>query len=351
MDVNNYLVDKDNSILEVMKRIEKGEKGIAFICDQEKLLASVTDGDIRRYLIRGGDLRDRIADCAIKNPYFLYKEEEYKAEDLMKEKQITAVPILDKNNKIVSIRFLQKKAKKKLELPLVIMAGGKGTRLKPYSDILPKPLMPIGETTITEHIIERFHQYQCTKVYMIINYRKNLIKAYFKDNIYENAIHFIEEEEFLGTGGGLRLLLNENIENTFFMSNCDILIDADYADIYEHHKKSNNIITMVCAKRQIVIPYGNVEIGVVNQVIGLKEKPSYLCNINTGMYVIERKFLEKIPLNSFVHITDIIRECIKNGEKVGIYNIDDNRWLDMGQMDELKKMKRKLEYYENRLFC
>ena len=126
-------------------------------------------------------------------------------------------------------------------MEVVILAGGKGTRLKPYTDILPKPLIPIGDQTITEHILDHFERYGCNRVLMIVNYMKNFIKSYFTDHDDKKDICFIEEKEFLGTGGGIRLL-KEQIHETFFLTNCDILIDADYSEILSYHKKVKTLL-------------------------------------------------------------------------------------------------------------
>ena len=221
------------------------------------------------------------------------------------------------------------------------MAGGKGTRLYPYTQILPKPLIPIGEKTITEHIMSRFKEYGCSHFDMIVNYKKHFIKSYFLDNENTVDVDFIEETEFLGTGGGLRLLEGK-YQSTIFMTNCDILIEEDYAKILEYHKKNNNIITMVCAEKNMLIPYGTVEISETGQALALKEKPRLSFITNTGFYVIEPEFLNMIPENTFIHITDIIQNCIDTGKKVGVYKILEEKWLDMGQMEEMERMRQKL---------
>ena len=222
------------------------------------------------------------------------------------------------------------------------MAGGKGSRLKPYTDILPKPLIPINNITITEHIINHFAEYGCNNIYMVVNYKKEFIKAYFSDENEDGNIKFVDEENFGGTGGGLKLLPDEVLCSTFFMTNCDVLIEADYEKILEQHIKQKNIITMICAKKEIVIPYGTVEIK-GNSVVALNEKPKLSYLVNTGMYIIEPKFVNMIPKDAFIHITDIIDQCINNGERVGTYSINDNQWMDMGQLEELQKMKERME--------
>lgn len=341
-----YIVEDSTSIIDAMQKIENNGKGIAFVCRGEELEGCVTDGDIRRHILAGGSLSSNVSLIANHNPVFLEEGEKSTAEAVMEKYYITAVPIVNHQHEIVDICFWREEyrnqeERKELDIPLVIMAGGKGTRLKPYTDILPKPLIPVGEKTITEHIIDHFAGYGCNNVTMIVNYKKDFIKAYFKDSELDHRISFLEEQEYLGTGGGLKLLTG-CVDNTFFMSNCDILINADYAEILQYHQHAGNMITLVCARRRFEIPYGTIQINEVGQVTGLQEKPGFAYNINTGFYVIEPAFLEKIPENTFIHITDVIEKCIEEGERVGAFLIDDDAWMDMGQLDELEKMKEKL---------
>lgn len=349
MDIGKFIVEENISVFDTMKKIDAGAGGIAFVCRGSELRGVVTDGDIRRYILGGGRLERAVCEIAHKEPIYLREEHEDQAAALMRRHSITAVPIVNEQGEIVRIRFFKEEfrdsavqEKRSLNLPLVIMAGGKGTRLKPYTDILPKPLIPVGDRTITEHIMDRFAQYDCSQVIMIVNYKKDFIKAYYTDSEEPRNIVFVEEDTYLGTGGGLGLL-TDKVQGTFFMSNCDILVDADYADILDHHRQSGNMITMVCAQKRFEIPYGTVQMEQDGQVTGLKEKPRFNYYVNTGFYVIEPSFLKKIPGDTFIHITDVIDKCIADGERVGSYLIADDAWMDMGQFDELEKMKEKLE--------
>ena len=347
MELELFTVEKGTSIIDAMRKIGENNKGIIFVCKEQKLISSITDGDIRRHLIRGGSLSEDVSAIANVNPIYLTMKRRDKADEIMREKGITAIPVLDDDGKIIEILFWREPQKEqktieRINIPVVIMAGGKGTRLKPYTDILPKPLIPGGDKTITEHIMDRFSRYGCDDVTMIVNYKKDFIKAYFKENEISREIKFVEEQEFLGTGGGLKLLEN-CVDGTFFMSNCDILIDADYAKILEEHQAAGNIITMVCARKKFEIPYGTIQTDEDGAVVALQEKPGFEYNINTGFYLIEPEFLKKIPDKTFIHITDVIEKCIKEGDRVGTFLINEDDFMDMGQMDELEKMKKRLE--------
>lgn len=344
MLLSDYIVNVDSTILQTMEKIDKNSKGMVYVAAERVLQGVVTDGDIRRFLLQQGDLKENILAVANICPLSLKIGEEEKAKELMLSRDVRSIPILDEKGKIVKICFRDKiveNKKEELDIPVVIMAGGKGTRLYPYTQILPKPLIPIGEKTITEHIMERFQRYNCNKFTMIVNYKKHFIKSYFDDNEQAGKVDFIEEKEFLGTGGGLKLL-SGRFDTPFFMTNCDILIEEDYADIIKYHKKNHNIVTMVCAVKNMVIPYGTVEMSEDNRVIGLREKPELSFITNTGFYILEPEFIDKIPENTFIHITEIIQQCIEEGLNVGVYKIHEDKWLDMGQLEELERMKQKL---------
>lgn len=352
-NIDKYIIDKTYSLEKTMAVIDANNMGFAIICDNRKLFGVVTDGDIRRYLLKGGTLKENICNAANKNPRFVTINERYMAADLMVQEDLTVVPVINENNELTDI-LLNKDAdyntqeKEYLNLPLVIMAGGKGTRLRPYTDILPKPLIPVGGVTITEQIMKRFQDYGCNNVFIIVNYMKDFIKAYFGEKEVKQNIQFIEEESFFGTAGGLSYIKGK-IKETFFMTNCDVLIDCNYAEIRDFHKKNKNLVTMICAKKNQVIPYGTIEIGREHQILSMKEKPTIHYNINTGVYMIEPEFLDLIQEKEIVHMPQLIERAMNISQRVGTYLIDENQWMDMGQITELEHMKYKVENINNRL--
>lgn len=338
------MISETTSIIDAMNVINNNGYGIALICEGKKLLAVVSDSDIRRHILRNGKLTDEIRVIANYSPHYIRTDSTINYKQYLMNHHITALPVIDFHGEVVGIKSLYSEAKKypQLNCPVVIMAGGKGSRLYPYTDILPKPLIPIGDLTITEHIMSKFKIYGCHHFDMIVNYKKHLIKSFFLDNEQQHNIDFIEETEFLGTGGGLKLL-EHKYEEPFFMTNCDIIVDADYSEIMKYHKEESNIITMVAAMKNITIPYGTINVSDSGNVINLTEKPNFSFMTNTGLYVISQEFLSLIPSNTFIHITDIIQHCIDVGKKVGVYPISEDAWMDMGQMSELMKMKERIE--------
>lgn len=333
-----------------MEKIDCNAKGILFIIDENNVLVGcITDGDIRRWLLKTGELKAHVSDVMNKTPQYLFMDEKDKALSLMRKKSIRAVPILNNDMHIMNIvvlnednSVLEEKNKKSLSgVPVVIMAGGKGTRLYPYTKILPKPLIPIGETPIVERIIECFMEYGIDKYYMTVNYKKSMIKSYFNDLNPQYTINYIEEDKPLGTGGSIKLI-TDKFDKPLFVTNCDTLILADYADIYDYHVRSGNLITMVSALKNITIPYGVLYSGENGELIGMEEKPKLSYFINTGMYVINPDIIDLIPDDTLFHMTHLVEKVMNFGRKVGTYPISESSFLDMGEFNEMKRMEQKL---------
>jgi len=344
MDLARLFVPKDSTILEVMQLFNTTGKQIALITDNGKLEAVLTDGDIRRHIVNGGLLEERVAQIANFSPKFVEENKKDEARKLMQKHSLTAIPVVDKNGFVKSILFsndLEVSHEKKVGIPVVIMAGGFGTRLHPYTKILPKPLIPIGDIPILEHIINRFTKYHCDDFRIVVNYKKNMIKSYFSETEYPYCVSFIDEDKPLGTGGGLSLLKGQ-LKDPFFLTNCDILVDADYESIYKQHKQQNNVITMVCAFKHVTIPYGVIELDDKGNIKTMTEKPQYSFLTNTGLYLVEPRVIEEMEEGLSLGFPDIIARYREAGENVGVYPVNEKCWLDMGQMEELEEMRKAL---------
>ena len=344
MEIIDFLIDEESSMIEAMQQLDKIEKKILFVISNGDFVAALTDGDIRRWILKKGNLDAKIKHIANYSPKFLLESEKNNSKEYMKTHSIEALPIVQENNKIVSVIFGNEEvnSRKELMLPIVIMAGGFGKRLYPYTKILPKPLIPIGEIPIIEHIINRFHKYGSDRFFLIVNHKKNMIKAYFNEIEKDYKVDYIDEIRPLGTGGGLSLLKGM-IDSTFVLSNCDILIEEDYEKILNYHKKENNLITMVCSLKHIRIPYGVVEISKTGEIESMKEKPELTFFTNTGMYMVESKVIEELDTDIAIGFPDIIENYKNRGEKIGIYPISENSWLDMGELDKMDEMISRLE--------
>lgn len=346
MRVEDLLLDGGTAVLDAMRRLGETGSRILFLCEDGVLRGCVTDGDIRRYILKGLPLDGPVYDAANHAPCALPIESRAKARALLLEKGIGALPLLDKKGRVQDVvfadDFLDVEPCKKLDVPVVMMAGGLGTRLYPYTKILPKPLIPIGELPIAEHIIHRFTDVGCDSFTMIVNYKKSMIKSYFNDLQKDYTVEYADEDTPLGTGGGLSLLKGQ-ITSTFFLTNCDILIDADLADLYGAHKEQGNTITMVCAVKHFTIPYGVVELGDTGELCAIAEKPEMNFLTNTGLYVVEPSVIESLRPNEPVPFTDVIERVRTSGGRVGVYPVSEHSWMDMGQLEELDNMRRRLE--------
>lgn len=344
INIKDILIDEENTMIEAMEVLDKVAKKVLFVEKKGRLTAAITDGDIRRWILKKGNLNAKVKDIANYNPKFLYEKDKSTARDYMKKNSVEALPIVDKDMQIISVVLWNDKEignRKNLKIPVVIMAGGLGTRLYPYTKILPKPLIPIGDIPVTEHIINRFHNYGCKDFYLIVNHKKNMIKAYFNEIDKTYQITYIDEEKPLGTGGGLSLLKGK-INTTFILSNCDILIEEDYEKMYQYHKKEENLITIICSLKKIRIPYGVIEIGKHGEIDNMKEKPELSFFTNTGCYIVEPKVIKELEEDNEIGFPDIIQRYKNNGEKIGVYPISENAWMDMGQPDEMEEMKKRL---------
>lgn len=338
------------TVTETMERIDAGEKGILFIVDGEgRLVGCVSDGDIRRWILKTGDLMASVSNVMMTTPRALFIKEKKRAKRLMKREAINALPLLDAAYRIVDIVLLSDIRETDAliekgdlsEVPLVIMAGGKGSRLYPYTKILPKPLIPIGDTPIIERIINSFVEYGVKKIYITVNYKKGMIKSYFSDLSPNYKIQYVEEDKPLGTGGSLKLI-EDKFETPIIVSNCDSLIRVDYSDVYDYHIKLGNQITVVSALKNIVVPYGVMKSGENGEIIKIEEKPKNSYFINTGLYVINPDAIENIPEGVAFHMTHLVETIMKAGGRVGMYPVSEDAFLDMGEFSEMQRMEEKL---------
>ncbi len=345
MVVKDFLIDENCTMLEAMAQLDKNARKVLFVIRENKFVAAITDGDIRRWILKKGNLEAKVYEIANYSPKYLYENEKSFAIDFMKKHAIEALPILNSDNDIISVvlwNAQEIEPGKDLDVPVVIMAGGLGSRLYPYTKILPKPLIPIGEIPIIEHIINKFLKKGVGDFYLIVNHKKNMIKAYFNEIECKYRVSFIDEDKPLGTGGGLSLLKG-TIKETFILTNCDILIEEDYDKIYNYHKTENNLITMVCSLKRIQIPYGVIEIDESGGIESMKEKPELSFFTNTGMYIVEPRVIDELEYNEPIDFPTIIQNYKDSGEKIGVFPISEKSWLDMGQLDELEEMRRRLE--------
>lgn len=343
-NIEQYLGKVTLSISEAMQLIDKNSSGILFLVNEEgMLIGCITDGDIRRYLLSGGKMTDSAIEAANKEPRSALTIEE--AKSLYHRKNYIIIPIIDEHGFITDLysgeSIKQKRQHNSINIPVIINAGGKGTRLDPFTRVLPKPLIPVGDLPIIEHIMREYQSYNCNEFHIIVNYKKDLMKAYFADNDQDYNITWYDEDRPLGTGGGLSLLKGK-FTSTFFFSNCDALLTANYESMVKFHKDSGNSITMICAYKNINIPYGVVEIGANGVIESMKEKPLMSFLTNTGIYIVEPEVVDDMIDGEVIGFPDIVERQRKKGRKVAVFPVSENDWMDMGQISELEKMRIKL---------
>lgn len=344
-DTSLNIIVENASLKYALERLDKVSVKVLLVLDlEERLVAALTDGDVRRAILAGASLETPVSDVANYSPRYLENDDQNLAQ--MYLEKVTALPLVDLDKRIVKVYVKRadkrEDSEKSLNLPVVIMAGGLGTRLYPYTKIFPKPLIPILDTPISERIIQSFQQIGCDEFHMIVNYKRNMIKAYYNDmdNCYN--VHFWDEEVPLGTGGGLYFLRN-HIKSTFILTNCDVLILGDVRKIVEHHKNEKNKVTMVCSLKNFEIPYGVVNFSEGGEISSFEEKPQMSFFTNTGYYILEPDVFRFINQGEKAGMPDIIDHMRLKGEKVGIYPISENAWLDMGQFDTMESMERKIK--------
>lgn len=347
---SDLLIQEGFTIREAMKRMDKVALGILFIVDgMQKLLGVMTDGDVRRALLAGVELSDTIALAYNKKPYFI-REGAYDKEGALCrlfEQRLKAIPIVDTQGKLIAYiadedpSSIQRTRFRNIDVPVVIMAGGKGVRMAPFTNVLPKPLIPIGDKTILELIINEFSHYGVRDYIFTINYRGEMIKAYFDCIDHDYKIRYLKETHFWGTAGSLSLL-PDDFAKTFIVSNCDIIVKADFADVLEFHRKSGAMLTVLSSIQHHKIPYGVIRFvdgGVVN---GLEEKPEISFCVNTGVYILESSCLDYIPENQVFHMTNLMESLMKDGKKVVTYPVNESEYIDIGQWEEYRLAVAKL---------
>jgi len=350
--MKNITIKPTASIKEAMESLDKtAEKVLLVVDDDQKLIGALTDGDIRRYILEGADLTGIIENAYNKNPIFEFKEDfnQERVKKIFMENKISLIPLLDETRKVVDFVTWEKifgsnkrPKDQKLNVPVVIMAGGSGTRLEPFTKVLPKPLVPVGEKPVIEHIIDNFRVYGICEFYLTIHRMSKIIRAYFEEKNPDYSIGFAEEDEPRGTAGSLKLLAKK-LERPFFVSNCDIIIKTDYADLYRFHTKKSQDITLVASTKQFNIPYGICELNSRGSLEQIKEKPEYNFLVNTGLYVLNPSVIDLIPDNKLFHITNLIDKVKENGGLIGVYPVSENAWIDIGQWAEYRKALKVIE--------
>jgi dTDP-glucose pyrophosphorylase len=352
-NIKDFFIPVTESIINAMKQLDvTGEKILFVVCDNDKLFGTLTDGDIRRWILSGGSLSETVDKICNQKPMFVYQDyDPNSVKQKMLETKLECIPVISDDNTLVQLLFKKDlfeephlhKIVDKIDVPVVIMAGGKGTRLDPFTKILPKPLIPIGDKSVIEIIMDKFVEYGINRFHISINHKSKIIKSYFEEIKADYQLNFIEEEKALGTAGSLTYI-NGIIKETFIVTNCDIIIDANYKEMLDFHKKNKNDLTLVASIKKFSVPYGVCEIENGGVLLKINEKPSFTFLVNTGMYYLEPALLDMIPKSEFFHMTHLIEKVKENGGKVGIFPISENSWIDTGEWEEYRRAVAKFQF-------
>lgn len=343
--IKSRIISLSATLLDAMKQMDEVKVKTLFVLKGEHFEGIITLGDIQRAIINNIALREPLGNTLDKNKIYGYQSE---GEDVIREKmrrmRAEVMPILDEQGELSDVWFWQDLFKKtelsqreKINLPVVIMAGGKGTRLKPITNVIPKPLVPIGDKTILETILDQFEEIGCTKFYMSVNYKADIMKYYLSQLDHKYDIEFFQEDKPLGTIGSVSLLKGK-ITTPFFVSNCDSINEQDYRDVYDYHVSNHNDLTIVTMVKSFKIPYGVIETGEDGLMVSLSEKPELTYQVNTGVYILNPTCINEIPENEFFHITHLMEKIKARGGRVGCFPVSEHAWKDMGEWPEYLKM-------------
>jgi len=349
--LKSLLVPGDITIKQAMQKLSETQERILFVVNKhERLLGTIMDGDLRRGIIKGCGFGETI-ECIMKKEFLSIKSDMHGEEEfvtkMMVENKIEQIPVLDNNGVILDVILWtdlltgkrQSAPSQKLESnQVVIMAGGEGTRLDPFTKIFPKPLIPVGNKPAIEIIMERFYRYGFHKFIYTLNYKKEYLKLFLKENNFPYQIDWIEEKDFLGTAGSLSLL-EDKLTDTFFVANCDSILDINFEELLNWHKDHNAAMTIVGCHSEVKIPFGVLQMadGRLEKIL---EKPVHDVTINTGVYVMEPCMITYLQKGRRMDINELI-DIAAGKEKITVYPIYSG-WFDLGQWKEYKNSIEKL---------
>lgn len=343
-NINKHIITKELSIREVLSRLDQlALDSILFLIDEnKKLIGALTDGDIRRGLIKGLGLEDNISEFIQNDPKFFGKDT-FSLSQMRewREKNFKIIPVLNDENQIIDIVNFRLQ-KSYLPIDGVIMAGGKGTRLRPLTLDIPKPLLKIGDKPIIEYNIDRLNQFGVHNLTITIKYLGDQLIEYFGDGVQkEMSIKYLEEDEPLGTIGAVGLI--EHFHNDYILvMNSDLLTNIDFEDIFgELYEKEGDMI-VATTPYEVEIPYGVIETN-GEEITALVEKPTYTYYSNAGIYIFKKEVASLIPKNEHFNATDLMEILIKNGRKVLHYEFL-GYWLDIGKHHDFEKAQKDVRH-------
>ncbi|MCG3663355.1 nucleotidyltransferase family protein [Aliarcobacter butzleri] len=337
-NIDNIKLNINSTIKEALQIIDNGALQIALVVNENDiLLGTLTDGDIRRGLLKGLDLNSSIESIIFKTPTIVKisstKEEILK---LALSKKLHQIPIVDERGKILGIQEIEELIKPKDKTnKVILMVGGLGTRLRPLTENTPKPMLKVGNKPILQTIVEKFAEYGYTDIVMCVNYKSHIIEDYFGDGKeFGVNIKYVFEEKRMGTAGALSLLKEKPTE-PFFVMNGDLLTNINFEHLHNYHVATNSIGTMCVREYDFQVPYGVVNIK-DSKIVSIEEKPTHKFFVSAGIYMLSEKVLDYIPQNEFYDMPTLFEKLITLNENTVSFPLREY-WLDIGRIEEYKK--------------
>jgi len=338
MEIKHF-ISKDKTLLEALSQINTlaPEPLVLFVLDEEnRMVGTLTDGDSRRALIAGASVNDKVSKIMHRNFNYMMVEDIDNVKELkhQKEMMMKLVPVLDKDLHIVEIINLEK-FKTRLPIDAVLMAGGKGERLRPLTEKTPKPMLPVGGKAIIDHNIDRLILYGVQHISVTVNYLKEQLEEHFAESHNGVQVQTVREPKFLGTIGSIKFV-KKFFNDTILVMNSDLFTNIDYEDFFLHFKGHDADMSVAAVPYSVKVPYGIFKIENRRNITGLVEKPTYEYYANAGIYLLKRSVLELIPEDTFFNATDLIEKLISEGKKVIRYPLN-GTWIDIGTPQEYQK--------------
>ena len=336
--MKNHLINKDKTLLEALSQINDltPEPLVLFVVDgEQRMIGTLTDGDSRRALIAGASVNDKAEVIMHRSFNYMSASDVCNVLEIrhQKEMQMKLVPILDAENHIVDIINLEE-FKTRLPVDAVLMAGGKGERLRPLTEKTPKPLLPVGDKAIIDHNVDRLIFYGIQHINVTVNYLKEQIEAHYQVPRNGVQIQTVREPQYLGTIGSIKFV-PQFYNDTVLLMNSDLFTNIDYEDFFLHFQHHEAEMSVAAVPYNVSIPYGVLDLDGRN-IKGLLEKPKFNYYANAGIYLIKRSALDEIPENTFFNATDLIEKLIAEGKKVIRYPLN-GTWIDIGNPQEYQK--------------
>ncbi len=340
----NCCIPKDMSIIETLRVIDKAALQLALVVSKRKqLLGVVTDGDIRRGLLKGHELSDSVAEVMNTSPVVAHiNQEKHYIASIMRKYALRHIPVLNDSSELVNLYTLEDVLyKKQRDNLVVLMAGGLGTRLRPLTDKIPKPLLKVGNKPILEIIIDNFIDSGFHRFLLSVNYKSEMIEDYFGDGTkFGVEISYIHEKKRMGTAGAL-YFLPEELRDPVVVMNGDLLTKVDFGEFVDFHTGTKAIATMGVREHSYQIPYGVIDYD-GDKIVRIREKPIQAHLINAGMYVLSPKAVDYVREEKFLDMPDLFNQLIEMDEMTTVYPIREY-WMDIGRLDDFEQAQRDYE--------